>query len=114
MLNAATVTGLPIPATTRFETGLRREKTAEFEQVIEPSAFSRLPVIVAPRFGLTSPPARIRFLIARQSRDGSCALSSAATPVTCGVAIDVPMNVEYVSFGVVLRISLPGAPRCTV
>jgi hypothetical protein len=49
-----------------------------------------LPVTVSARDGIVSPPARIRFLIARQSRDGSCALSSAATPVTCGVAIDVP------------------------
>ena len=28
--------------------------------------------------------------------------ASAITPVTCGVAIDVPLNVEYVPAGVVL------------
>ena len=53
-------------------------------------------------------------MIARQSRDGSAALSRAATPLTCGVAIDVPLKVLYVLFGVVLRISRPGAPTCTV
>ena len=63
---------------------------------------------------LSSPPARIRFLMARQSRVGSSALSSAASPVTWGAAIEVPLNVLYVFAGVVLRISLPGAPTWTV
>src|SRR5580693_304449 len=61
-----------------------------------------------------SPPAKRRFLIDRQSRVGSWALRRAATPVTCGVAMEVPLSREYVSFGVVLRISTPGAAKWTV
>jgi hypothetical protein len=41
-----------------------------------------------------SPPERIRFLRVLQSRSGSWALSSATTPVTCGVAIEVPLDDE--------------------
>ena len=64
----------------------------EFEQVIEPNAFSRFPLIVCDSAGIVSPPEMSRFLMARQSRDGSCAAKSAATPVTCGVAMEVPFN----------------------
>ncbi len=74
--------------------GFRREKTVAPLQLTEPSAFSRLPVTVTPFIApVLSPPARIRLRMARQSRDGSCALSSAATPATCGAAIDVPLSV---------------------
>src|SRR5689334_11070756 len=54
---------------------------------------SRLPEMVLVANAAFGEPDEIsRFLIARQSRDGSWALSSAAAPVTCGVAIEVPLN----------------------
>ena len=40
--------------------------------------------------GFTSPPARIRFFVARQSRLLLADFKSAIAPVTCGVAIEVP------------------------
>jgi hypothetical protein len=61
-----------------------------------------------------SAPARIRFLIAFQSRAGGWALSSAATPVTCGAAIDVPVNTSYAFPAIVLRMFVPGAAMCIV
>ena len=39
---------------------------------------------------------------------------SAATPATCGVAIDVPLRTEYVLPGVVDRTSTPGAASATL
>ena len=39
---------------------------------------------------------------------------SAATPATCGVAIEVPLKRVYVLKGVVLRMLRPGAPIVTV
>ena len=79
-----------------------------------PLALIRLPVIVFAIELTVSPPAKIKFLIVRQSRLGSCALSSAARPLTCGVAMDVPLSEPYVLPGSVLRIALPGAPTWTV
>jgi hypothetical protein len=38
----------------------------------------------------------------------------AAAPVTCGVAIEVPLYETYLSPGKVLRMLTPGAPRSTV
>ena len=40
---------------------------------------------------------------------GTYASSSAATPLTCGVAIEVPLSSAYSPPGKVLRISDPGA-----
>ncbi len=64
------------------ETGCNRVRTTEFEQVMEPRALSRFWVIVFDKLELLSPPAKMRFLIAFQSRLESCAFKSAATPVT--------------------------------
>src|SRR5262245_37447207 len=90
--SAERVNGSPTNARIVLLAGSSRDNTTAFVHSSEPRAFSRRPVIVT---GATlSPPDRIRFLIARQSRDGTWALSSAATPVTCGVAIDVPENTE--------------------
>ena len=75
-------------------TGVRRESTVESEQVKAPRALSLFWVMVFTSEGRVSPPARIRFLMARQSRVGSWAARSAATPVTWGVAIEVPLNME--------------------
>ena len=73
--------------------GVSRESTIEPAQVIAPKAFRRLRVMVVPVVAaIVSPPARMRFLMARQSRAGFCAFSNAATPVTCGVAMDVPLR----------------------
>ena len=92
MLSAASGIGMLGVAETNEWVGSRRDVTIEFEHVSAPCAFRRLPVIVFASAGIVSPPARIRFLMARQSREGSCALSSAATPLTCGAAIDVPLR----------------------
>src|SRR5689334_19756597 len=85
-----------------------------FEHVMPPLALIRFPVIVFAMELTVSPPAKIRFLIVRQSRSGSWAFRSAARPLTWGVAMDVPLNDPYVLPGSVLRILLPGAPTCTV
>ena len=94
MLSIASAMGAPTVPGIVAPTGRRRERTVELAQASAPRALSRrcVMVLVSEKFG--SPPARIRFLIARQSRDGSCAFSSAATPVTWGVAIEVPLNTE--------------------
>ena len=75
-------------------TGVRRERTVELEQASAPRALRRFCVMVLTIEGIVSPPARMRFLMALQSRAGSWAFSSAATPVTCGVAIEVPLSEE--------------------
>jgi hypothetical protein len=70
---------------------IRTEKTGLLEQVNEPKALIRFPVIVFPCIeGLLSPPARMKFFIAFQSLLASYDSMSAARPVTCGVAMDVP------------------------
>ena len=95
MFSAERRTPVPAVVVTMLCDGLSGAKTVAPVQVSAPNALSRLPLTVTDdRFGFASPPARIRFLIARQSRPGSCALSSAATPATCGAAIDVPLNVR--------------------
>src|ERR1041384_5668631 len=93
MLSIASLIGWLTVAETNDEAGCRRDVTTEFEQVNALYAFSRLLVTVLASDGIVSPEARIRFLIALQSRDGSAAFSRAAPPLTCGVAIDVPLNV---------------------
>jgi len=86
--------GVSTVQATESEMGASREKTGEFEQVRAPKALRRFCEIVFAIEATLSPPARMRFLIARQSLLGSAALSSAAVPVTCGVAIEVPLSVE--------------------
>ena len=71
-------------------------------------------IVVSVKDATLSPLARIRFLIPLQSKPGSFASNSAATPVTCGVAIEVPLKEAYEFPGIVLNISLPGAPIWTV
>ena len=94
MFSADSGSRSPTESVTVSRTGLRRENTVAFEQLSEPNAFRRLPVTVRPVMSVfASPPARIRFRIARQSRAGFWALSRAATPVTWGVAMDVPSKV---------------------
>ncbi|OGK86721.1 MAG: hypothetical protein A2X52_08825 [Candidatus Rokubacteria bacterium GWC2_70_16] len=94
MCRAARSMGVPTEPLMVVATGSRRERTVELEQVRAPRALSRFWVmVVVASAAMASPPARIRFLMARQSRSGSWALSSAATPVTCGVAMEVPLNV---------------------
>src|SRR5207248_9709976 len=92
MLRAARSTGVPTALVMLAPTGRSRENTGALEQPRAPRALSRFCVTVLASAGIVSPPARIRFFIARQSRDGSCAFRRAATPVTCGVAIDVPLK----------------------
>src|SRR5207237_6064884 len=92
MCRAARSMGVPTAPVTLEPTGRTRESTVALEQLKAPRALSRFCVTVLASAGIVSPPARIRFLIARQSRDGSCAFRRAATPVTCGVAIDVPLK----------------------
>src|SRR5205823_8834128 len=64
--------------------------------------------------GTWSPPARIRFFIARQSRAGFADFKRAAAPATCGAAIDVPDRLAYRFPGNVLRMLSPGAAMWTV
>ena len=59
-------------------------------QVSAVYAFKRACVTVDASADTVSPLLRIRFRIVFQFRVESCAASSAATPVTCGVAIEVP------------------------
>src|SRR5881394_2988852 len=94
MFSAEIVSGPPTVVVATLAIGFSRGNTVAVEQLSDPNAFSRLPVIVSDMLLTVSPPARIRFRIARQSRVGSWALSNAATPATCGVAIDVPLNDE--------------------
>jgi hypothetical protein len=42
---------------------------------------------------------------------GYAAFKRTAAPVTCGVAIEVPLKLAYLLPGVVLRIFTPGAAR---
>ncbi len=92
MFSAARSIGRPTTAVTDAGMGLSLDVTVLSVHAREPRAFRRFRVMRSLSSGkrLPSVPARIRFLIARQSRRWSWALSSAATPVTCGVAIDVP------------------------
>src|SRR5215510_12415946 len=114
MWSAESTTWAPTPTVSCEPAGRSRDDTGEPVHVRAPSASSRRPVIVLARDGRGSPPARIRFFTARQSRAGDWAFRSAATPVTCGVAIDVPLNDWNVLPIVVLRMLTPGAPTCTV
>jgi hypothetical protein len=62
--------------------GLSREKIVEFAQVNALKALRRFCVIVFVNDPTLSPPARMRFLMLLQSKLGSYACNSAATPVT--------------------------------
>ena len=93
MCRAARSMGVPVEPVIVVATGMRRESTVELEHVSAPRALSRFRVMVFVNEGMVSPPLKIRFLMALQSRPGSWALSSAATPVTWGVAIEVPLNI---------------------
>ncbi len=75
--------------------GRIRACTTELLQLRAFAALRRPPVTVGMLYcdGGTVP-ASVRFFRARQSRVGSCALSKATTPVTNGVAIDVPSKVS--------------------
>src|SRR5688500_160940 len=66
--------------------------------------------------GTTSPPETTRLRSSHHVRIGSCAARRPTRPVTCGVAIDVPLIVWYepIAVGYVLRIAEPGAPMCTL
>ncbi len=75
--------------------GCKTASTVELAQVKEPCALRRFPMVVIPPIArMSSPPAKIRFRMALQSRVGSWAFRRAATPVTWGVAMEVPLNVE--------------------
>ena len=94
MFSTESSIGRPTTAVTDARSGRSRDVTVLFAHASEPRAFNRFRVMRSSSSGNRSPsvPARIRFLMALQSRVGSCALSSAATPVTCGVAIEVPVK----------------------
>ena len=85
--------GVPTEPVRALATGSTRERTIALEQLRAPRALSRFPVMVFASDEIVSPPARIKFLMARQSRSGSWAFRRAATPVTWGVAIDVPLKI---------------------
>jgi len=79
--------------------------------------FNRPPVTVIPDIdgvGVDEADCRIAVRVCCAVVPGLSALYNAAAPVTCGVAIDVPLNDAYVPLGVVDQIPLPGAPRSTV
>src|SRR5215470_19730267 len=68
MFNADKVIGTPaVPAMTSFS-GARRDPTTEFVHVNDPKALSRFPEMVEDILEIVSPPLKIRFLMARQSR----------------------------------------------
>jgi hypothetical protein len=48
-------------------------------------------------------------LTSSEFREGFAESIRAATPATCGLAIEVPLNDAYVSFQTVDRMSTPGA-----
>src|ERR1051325_3849613 len=79
------------------------------------AALRRPPVMVRPaRLGIGSTLLRIASLSWAVVRLGEWARTSAATPDTCGVAMDVPLKYEYEEPGTVERTLTPGAPRWTV
>src|SRR4051794_1309601 len=57
---------------------------------------------------------RIRLRSSAIEIDGSLAMTSAATPDTYGVAIDVPEASRYPSRSHVERMAFPGAATCTL
>src|SRR5262245_59901276 len=78
-------------------------------------AFSRQPVTVLFRCEKTwSTLLRISDLIWLKLNSGRSARIRAMAPVTCGVAIDVPLPSAYPPPGTVLRMLTPGAPRSTL
>src|SRR5262245_51098860 len=80
----------------------------------EPAALSRPPDTTCPaNCGKRSAPSSRACLISATVAPGLRSASSAATPDTCGAAIEVPLNELYVLSGVVLRTSTPGAARST-
>ena len=78
-------------------------------------ASRRPPVTVAPA---TDAVAAAVDMTADRTADGVTegldAAQSAMAPVTCGVAMEVPLYDDHVLSGTVDRIPLPGAPRSTV
>src|SRR2546427_10175417 len=105
--------GIGFPAC--VPSGRRTPKNPLREHVAEPKALMRRPVTVRPASDdFLSAPVTMRFRSCDQVRVVSCARRSAASPATCGVAIDVPEKKEYVLFGVVLSTRTPGAPTSTV
>jgi len=73
-------------------TGRRRACTALFEQLSDLAAFKRFPLMVLSRAATVSPPPQQKILDRAPIAMGSCAFSMAATPVTCGAAIEVPLK----------------------
>src|SRR5690242_6000946 len=82
MLRVESTIGAPTAPEMVSGTGNSLDVTCELVQLTAPNAFNRFDVIVSPATARASPLARIRFLMARQSLVGSCALRRAATPVT--------------------------------
>ena len=77
------------------------------------SAFSRPPVVVFPdAAGIGSTVERIVFLSAKTDSYPFDNMS-AAVPLTCGVAIDVPLIVLYAPPRIVERMFVPGAAKST-
>jgi len=112
MLSADSVIGAPA---WKLAGTLIAESSGRLLQFTALEASRRRPEIVLPARPATGlAPDRIRFLIARQSRAGSCALSSAATPATNAAELEVPLAVLYAAPGEVLNTDTPGAPRCTL
>ena len=70
------------------------------------------PVVVFPASeGIESPLNSKSALSCATVRFGFAASSKAAAPATCGVAIEVPLNNEYVLLVVVLRMPRAGRPN---
>src|SRR2546426_4252120 len=95
----------------------------ESGSAIDRKAFSLPPVEHLPASaGLGSTDVRMRFLTSRFVSAGNLPMMSAATPATCGVAIEVPESSAYplgsqseqAPLGTVESVLTPGAPRSTV
>jgi hypothetical protein len=88
MLRAESVTGVPTTGAAGNCTADRRGLLA---QLVARAALSLFPVMVEPVMAATvSPLLRMRFLMAPALRAGFWALRRAASPDTCGAAIEVP------------------------
>jgi hypothetical protein len=64
-----------------------------FSHSRDPAAFNRRPVtVLLARLETRSPPASTALRISTNDASGNWAAASATTPLTCGVAIDVPLK----------------------
>ncbi len=94
---------------------LLREEVVGADGVKNPATLSLLPDNTLPsREAVAVPVLRMVALISAAFALGFCALYSMTAPLTCGVAINVPLYDPYVFSGSFDQMDDPGAPMSTV